>query len=272
LDCSSNNLSSLNVSNNTKLTKLYCFYNVIADLNLNNNTALTYLSCYKNKITILDIKKNTVLKTLICGDNQLTALDVSKNTLLTTLRCTSNQLTAIDVNNNTALTILDCGYNQIMSINITKIKLLNTLFCTSNKLINLNLKNGENSKLTSLNTTNNPLLKCILIDDPNKIGGSWNKDFDTQYSTNCIVSTEDSEVVPSLTLYPNPATKTLQIRWESDLESVQVVLLNSFGAIITTQHLGNQASINIENLPRGLYFCRIRDDNQKTQTTKVILE
>ena len=72
----------------TRLTSLSCGYNQLTELDVSNNTALTYFSCYSNQLTELDVSNNTALTSLGCGSNQLTELDVSNNTcLLYTSRC-----------------------------------------------------------------------------------------------------------------------------------------------------------------------------------------
>ena len=87
-----NQLTTLDVSKNTKLTDLWCFANQLTALDVSQNTALTRLFCDQNQLTALDVSKNTALKLLSCSSNQLTALDVSKNTALTDLSCYQNQI------------------------------------------------------------------------------------------------------------------------------------------------------------------------------------
>lgn len=98
--CACNNLTSLDVSNNTLLTSLICANNKLTSLDVSNNTLLTFLSCGENQLTSLDVSYNTALIGLFCYQNQLTSLDVSNNTALTVLRCSSNQLTSLDISNN----------------------------------------------------------------------------------------------------------------------------------------------------------------------------
>ena len=78
-DCSQNgaNLTALDPSHNTQLTRLYCGRNTLSSLDVSNNTQLTILSCRDNKLNSLDISHNTQLKMLSCYDNQLStaALD-----------------------------------------------------------------------------------------------------------------------------------------------------------------------------------------------------
>ncbi len=113
ISCYSNQLSSIDVSKNTKLTSLSCDHNQLTSLNVSNNTELTSLSCYNNLLTSLDVSKNTALTHLICIDNSLTSLDLSNNIALRQLSCFSNQLTTLNVSNCTSLSLIECYSNQI---------------------------------------------------------------------------------------------------------------------------------------------------------------
>ena len=68
IDCSYNNLNTLDVSKNTNLQWLRCDYNELTDLNLSLNPELTYLSCCKNKINTLNIGSNIQLE-FLCDDS-----------------------------------------------------------------------------------------------------------------------------------------------------------------------------------------------------------
>ena len=50
---------------------LLCFENQLTFLDVSQNTALTNLSCYLNEIRSLDVSQNTALTELWCEDNQL---------------------------------------------------------------------------------------------------------------------------------------------------------------------------------------------------------
>lgn len=140
LDCSSNQLTELDVSNNTRLTYLNCELNDITTLDVSKNTALTELYCYGNQLTELNVN-NTALEKLHCDDNQLTALDVSDNTALTELDCSRNQITELDVSKNTALVRLECADNKLTALDVSKNTELEILSCDSNKLKELDVRN-----------------------------------------------------------------------------------------------------------------------------------
>jgi len=169
LYCYSNQLSSLDVSNNTALTYLDCRSNQLTSLDVSNNTALTYLDCPSNQLTSLDVSQNTALTDLYCYSNQLTSLDVSNNTALTGLSCSSNQLTSLDVSQNTALTGLGCSSNQLTSLDVSNNTALTELYCSSNQLTSLDVSNNtaltillcNSNQVTSLDVSNNTVLFAL---------------------------------------------------------------------------------------------------------------
>ena len=119
LDCSYNNLTALDLSQNTALKNLSCEANDLLSLNVSNNTALTYLDCSSNPLTSLDVSNNKALVYLSCTWMELSSLDVSKNTKLEYLAARSNNLTSLDVSKNTKLKDLNCIENSIGTLNVS---------------------------------------------------------------------------------------------------------------------------------------------------------
>ena len=169
LSCSSNQLTSLDVSNNTALSSLYCYSNQLTSLVGLNNTTLKYLDCGGNQLTSLDVSNNTALTEFYCYSNQLISLDISNNTALTLLHCYSNQLISLDVSNNTALEVLQCTFNKLTSLDVSNNMDLQSLDCGSNQLISLDVSNNTAltylncrfNQLTSLNVSNNTALTYL---------------------------------------------------------------------------------------------------------------
>ena len=69
--------------------------NQLTSLDLSNNTKFETLLCHGNQLTAIDVSRLTSLKTFRCGYNQLTALDISQNINLETLRCSGNHISDI---------------------------------------------------------------------------------------------------------------------------------------------------------------------------------
>ena len=173
LECYDNQLTSLDVSQNTALKKLSCDRNQLTSLDVSGCTALKTLSCGRNQLTSLDVSKNAALTELMCGYNQLTSLDVSKNTALTLLSCDGNPLTSLDVSKNAALTELYCLSNQLTSLDVSKNAALTTLYCSENQLTSLDVSQNavldylscNGNQLTSLDVSKNAALTGLNCSD-----------------------------------------------------------------------------------------------------------
>ena len=175
LYCDKNNLSSLDVTKNTKLITLSCSGNNFTSLDVSKNTLLEYLFCQENQLSSLDVSKNTLLKYLFCQENKLSSLDVSKDTELTHLVCYFNDLISLDVTKNTKLTYLECFGNQITSLDVTKNTELTYLRCFGNQLKSLDVT--KNTKLTNLvcahtNLTSLDVSKNTLLEELNCDGNN----------------------------------------------------------------------------------------------------
>ena len=211
----------------------------ISDLTgIEDFTALTYLFCYENQLTSLDVSQNTALITLTCYTNQLTSLDVSSNNDLNFLYCENNQLTSLDVSQNTALVGLRCYSNQLTSLDV---------------------RNGNNINLTSLDSSNNPDLICIFVDDASYSTENWtNIDPASTFVNNeaeCALSIGDNAFELDVTIYPNPTDNYLFI--EGNKNPISISIYNLLGAEVISK--SNTDKINVSELSNGVYVIRISD-------------
>ena len=89
IDCSNMNISDLTgIEIFTGLNALYCNYNQLTSLDVSNNTELTSLFCNYNQLTSLNLDIiNSQLYRLYCHNNQLTSLDLSNNNYLWECNC-----------------------------------------------------------------------------------------------------------------------------------------------------------------------------------------
>ncbi len=154
LVCYANQLTSLDVRNNTELADLQCGDNRLASLDVRNNAKLASLTCYANQLTSLDVTRNAELTKLTCAKNRLASLDVRNNTKLKTLECYANQLASLDVSRCTELTTLNCKDNRLASLEVSGCKALTSLNCNGNQLANLNVNSC--TALTTLYYSQNP--------------------------------------------------------------------------------------------------------------------
>ncbi len=155
LNCSNNNLSTLDVSNNSALTGLDCSFNKLSTLDVSKNAIITTLNCSNNQLSILDVSANSVLNNLYCVGNQLSTLEVNKNTSLILLECSSNQLQTLDISRNTSLANLKCRLNQLSALEVSNNTDLIILDCSDNQLSTLDV--SKNNALIDLQCFNNQL-------------------------------------------------------------------------------------------------------------------
>ncbi len=190
LDCGSNWLTKLDVSNNTALTSLNCGYNYLTTLDVSKNTALAELRCYENELTTLDVSKNTALTYLDCDFNNLTTLKLSQNTTLKKLMCNDNQLTMLNLSKNIDLTEVQCRNNQLTTLDLSNNIALKEVQCDNNQLTTLDL--SKNIALTSLHCYYNQIkgegMNALVENLPT-----------VSYASMCIIGKENEQNVMNST-------------------------------------------------------------------------
>src|SRR5690606_14515033 len=158
-----NQLTSLDISNNTNLTLLNCSFNQISNLNLSNNLAINQIQIYDNQISNLDLSNNSLLYSIEAENNQISNITIGNNNSITHLYVNNNLLTNINLENALYLKFLRVGYNQLTNINLINNSELESLYIENNSLNNLDIGNNlniwdlncSNNNLTSLDLTNN---------------------------------------------------------------------------------------------------------------------
>ncbi len=194
---SSNNLQTIKLSENTKLEYLSAYDNNIIELDISHNTALISLNINNNSLQNINLSNNTQLLTFEGNYNQLTEIDLSTNKLLRNLSVSHNSLGVLDISNNTSLGYLMASDNQIVELDASKNASLEVLFMSSNALEKFNIKNGNNTRLSSFHLVHNPLLRCIEVDDAERLppsyieSSAWTKDETAFYSEDCDEALEE---------------------------------------------------------------------------------
>ncbi|MDI9258528.1 T9SS type A sorting domain-containing protein [Flavobacterium sedimenticola] len=193
LDCSSNQLNSLNLSGFSNLTKLNCSYNQITNLNfasLPAPEALLSLTCDHNPLNTFDITLLTNIEELYCSYVNISGIDLSNAGHLVRLYCAGNPIstinfsnlenldqlmiadcnfTNIDVSPLQKLTSLNCSYNQLTSLDVTSLQMLEQLYVNNNQLNSLSISGAQTLKylycnhnqLQNINFQNLPLLEMV---------------------------------------------------------------------------------------------------------------
>lgn len=209
----SNSLTSIDLSQNTKLFNLRIESNHLQSLDITNNPDLNYLFAELNDFTTLDLSKNLKLVHLALGGTAINNLDVTLNKNLVRLEVGNTLLSSLDVTKNTALIYLDLSndnpnYNQhsISVIDLTKNPELIVLRTNNVSLGTIDLSNNSkleqlevrNTGISNLNVSNmttlnmlfcelNSNLTCIQVNQTqlSQVPANWHKDPAASYSLNC---------------------------------------------------------------------------------------
>jgi Leucine-rich repeat (LRR) protein len=188
LDLSLSSISDLTgIAFFTNLQTLICYGNELTALDISQNSILRVLDCNSNQISSLIIPQNENLIVLDCSGNYLTELDLSQNINLSILYCYNNQLSSLDVTQNPNLEFLRCHYNNLISLSVSNVNLVE-LYCNNNNLTYLNLTSC--TKLNELNCYYN-LLTTLLIKNNNLL---WNNiDFSANPNLQ-FICTDDEDI------------------------------------------------------------------------------
>ena len=156
ISCDNKEISNLKgIEFFTNIWLLECYYNNLTTIDLSNNKKLSYINCLGNKLEELEVSELPKLETFYCSFNRLKSIDVSKNEKLKDFDCQNNHLDTLNVSQNKELERLSCGHNNLTELDVSENKKLKTLGCYENKLRNLNL--GNQTELEWLSCGTNPL-------------------------------------------------------------------------------------------------------------------
>lgn len=138
LAVNSSNISDLTgIEDFTVLETFHCASNQITSLDVTQNTALVWLRCYDNQLTSLNVTQNTASTELYCYGNQITRLDVTQNMALTSLVCFNNQLQCLNLKNGNNTSIFQFLFGQ--NPNLTCIEVDDDVWATHRVVILLSV-------------------------------------------------------------------------------------------------------------------------------------
>lgn len=173
LYCGFNQFSSLDLTSNVLLERLRCAGNDLNNLDVSKNTELTRLTAYNNHLSSINVSNNTKLEVIDLSNNQIKSIDISKNESLATFNCDDNLLTELDPSNNQKLTNIYCSNNNLSSINVRKNQKLAKLVIIGNSIPQIDLRNNselthlfcEKNKISELDLSNNTKLRQLTVND-----------------------------------------------------------------------------------------------------------
>ena len=175
LKCDNNNLTSLDLSSNTKLKTLSCQANSLTSLNVVGCTALEKMYCQTNQLVSLTVA-STALTELYANNNSLTSVDITGCPNLATLRLYRNpNLQYVDFSGNSKMKRLDIYSCALTSIDVSNMPDLEWLAMSDNQLTEIDVTNNpllynltfSNNNVSELDISNNPWLKTLRFENNN---------------------------------------------------------------------------------------------------------
>lgn len=169
------------------LEKLNCSNNDLTSLDLNDCLELWHLNCENNKIKKLDLNNCFNLQHLLCSNNQLTRLNLNNYHKLEKLEFNNNRLSTLDISNLSNLNNLSFINNQLANVNVDNCPNITEINFSNNSLVSVEnlLENLNSGKLEVLNISNNNFsrqdlscfsrfvnLRNLFIGDNNRFYGS----------------------------------------------------------------------------------------------------
>ncbi|MGB0917861.1 MAG: T9SS type A sorting domain-containing protein, partial [Flavobacteriales bacterium] len=117
LSIRNNQLTNIDVSQNTAMIALYCDNNQLTSLSVTANINLTELDAANNQIGSLDVSSNLALVNLYVNDNSLTYLDASANGSVRRFRAGDNSLTYLNIanGNNSNFVVFEASGNPALT-------------------------------------------------------------------------------------------------------------------------------------------------------------
>jgi len=236
------------------LDTLDCSYNDITSLDLSSNTMLKEFDCNQSQLNSLDVSQNTLLDRLSLWGNELTSLDISNNPALVFLYIQRNQIDTLDLSNNTSLEYFSCRGNQFTNLDV------------SNNISLRRLRIDEMPTLFEVCVWELPFppdgVEIDTTDSPNVC---FETDCNGACGTTGIITNSPTE----LSIYPNPAIDILTIETNRPGQhTVEIASVN--GQLLFIDKIEEPTfHIDLSSFQKGLYFITVRSSDF-VRTEKII--
>jgi len=301
LKCNFNNLTSIDIPNNLSLRSLYASSNQLSEINISQNTILEELSIRFNNLIELDISNNLELELLQISQNEISEVDITNHNSLRSIQIgggTENLISEIDLTNKPFLDFLSIFRSEITEIDISDSPLLFRLSIFNTPISNLDISNNlqlgnlnivttlisqidlsshvnlysidlNNNELSSIDVSNNTEIIELIVSNNqlSEIDVSQNINLTNLAISNNILNTVDlsnntlleslafnRSSVTNLDLSNNLQLQNLSI-WETQIEEIDLSNLEQ----LQTLRIDNSAIriLDLSNNP----ICNLRADN-----------
>ncbi|WP_298511808.1 T9SS type A sorting domain-containing protein [uncultured Kordia sp.] len=217
-------LNTLDISNNLQLEALRHENSQMSAIDFSLNLNLKEIRLWRNNLSSVDVSQLSMLEYLDISRNNFTNIDVTQNPQLTYLGCIESQLTTIDVSQNPLLENLSVSLNQLITIDISQNPLLESLFFQGNQLTTIDI--SQNPSLKFLNAIDNEISVFDFSQNPilQIVGVSMNPitTLDVTNLSNLTYIESNNTLLTTLDLSQNTALNAFEIEDNYFLESLNI--------------------------------------------------
>lgn len=207
----------------------------------------------------------------IDGNSQLNNIVFQNNTKFSPLPNSSLPgMLFVYIQNNPSLTDCDMSTTEILGGN----SVLNII--NNSNLNCLNIANGDCFMWLQVLISNNPVLNCVTVDNPNYsiTNGNWIWVYLgnnlTNYSTSCIgcIASIDKKIINVISISPNPTSSEITITSEK-FSNEAYTLCDQMGRVVVSGKLsGTNTTISLSSLSKGIYLLKVEGDYEAAMVVK----
>lgn len=287
LNINVNEIKHLDVST-VPLVTLHCAVNQLETLIVGTNSKLTHLTADNNRLQTLDLSGLSRLHEARLSHNRLTSLQVSSPGLMTldisynefesydpswrpgmNLLIQHNRLTSLVLAPG-GMNILNCSDNLIVSLDVSHMGNLSNLDASNNNLTSLDISGPP---LRTFQGIGNPELSCIEVNDVAYAEANWRDNVDpgVQFSTECEapaarVAPNQTESSGKLAVWPNPSGGKFNIDSSEEVGAVRI--LDVSGELMT-ESVGRE--VDISDFQSGTYYMKVQQGT-KVSVVRIVKE
>jgi len=261
IECYNLNISDLTgIEAFVNITELNCHTNQLTQLDVSNNTSLLYLYCSSNQLTSLDVSNNTQLLELFCSNNQLTYLNMKNGNNI----FASQNDGDIDFKNNN-LRCIQVDDATFSNDNWSDFKDATACFsenCVTPIFSNLS-QDVEVDSTVSLPTESDN--NIIGVWSPATVDTSTEGSQIYTFTPDSCANTFKVQITVTLdrndfdllgfSYYPNPVNDMLHFSSNQAIE--KVVISNMLGQEVKANLSSDNTNIDLSDLSAGNYFVKV---------------
>lgn len=212
--------------------------------------------------TAIDVSGLINLKFLYFRNCPVSTLDVTNCSALEEIVTSSANLTSVDLSTLVNLRIFSAPICPITELDLSHnmhLDILDLMHCEA--LVSLNIRNGSIESQRNLYECYNLQYVCCDDDEYDSVQMLMNyiPISNAGLTTNCDLSTVESDILSSIKPYPNPVSDYLYFANISKIYRVECYTID--GRLLRTIEGKSVNQINVSDLTSGVYIVKVNSDN-----------